>query len=120
MARTQLTVTQLAPRGNRAGTVVTQNVPDVVNNNYWKPTGADIIIVRNPTAASRTIKVYQTVDQWGAQQGVSSWTLTIPGATVIWMSGIFRPMGFLQSDGTIWLDASAADIRVGILALNRP
>jgi hypothetical protein len=119
MARAELTITQLAPRGNRAGTVLTQNVPDAVNFNYWRPTGSDVVIIRNPTGAAATIKIYQTPDQFGAMQGASSWTRTVPANSLrAW--GIFRPHGYIQSDGRIWVDASVNTIRICVLALNRP
>jgi hypothetical protein len=119
MPRQELTITQLAPRGLRAGTVGIQNTPDAVNFNYWRPTGADIVVVRNPTGAAATIKFSQTPDQAGAMQGVAAWTRTVPPNSLrAW--GIFRPSGFIQADGRIYVDASVNTIRIIVLALNRP
>lgn len=116
MARTLAGGATLAVRRARTGTIIPPNTPDVANGNYFVPTGAEILLLRNTAGASATLTLVPTADPYGAVGSGAPSIITVPAAS--WAAiGIIRPTGFIQSDGRIYFDASATTLRVYVVSL---
>ena len=117
MARTPLTMTVLPTRAalRTAGVIVTMNVPDVVNGNSFKPTGAEVLFIQNTSSGAQSVTITSTPDPTGAADATRD--IVTLAAFEYAAIGIIRPVGFIQSDGTISVDASATTVKIGVLSL---
>jgi hypothetical protein len=115
MPRTEVTRTQATRQNPQAMTLLTTNASDVANGNYVVATGNDIVIFRNGSGAPGTAGVTSATDPYG-RTTTNYLAETID--TGAWRAyGPFAGPGWTQSNGQLYMDASAATIRVAVIAL---
>lgn len=116
MARTSLTkTTALGGYGSYAADAadLTMEAADVTNGNQFVASGNDLVIAHNTGASAATITIRSVADPYG-RTGDISYSL---GAGEYAVFGPFPCLGWQQSDGKIYLEASSADVKFGVLAL---
>ena len=114
MARTDLTKTT-AP-GSYASTLtkLTMNEGDSVNGNKYKCTGNDLIVARNTDGSAQTITISSTNDPYNRDGDIDA--VSIPaGETHIF--GPVKTVGWIQTDGYVYLTPSDAAVKIGIVKL---
>ena len=85
---------------------------DVGNSNSFAPSGDDILIVQNSGASPYTFTLSSAADALNRTGDITSYSLA---AGVV---SIFRvkSMGWVQSDGKVYLAASNAAIKFAVIA----
>lgn len=96
-----------------AGTLVTWAALDNTNGSAVVMTGKDLLLVRNPTAGSVTFTLGTVADPYGRTASIAD----AIAAGAMRMYGPLRQTGFQQSDGRLYLDASATGLEYAVLAL---
>lgn len=88
---------------------------DVVNKEQFVATGKDLTIAHNTGISTRTITITSVADPKNRRSGdITTYSL---GAGEYAAFGPFEREGWMQSDGNIYLEASHADIKFGIVTL---
>lgn len=114
MPRTDLTKTTAPGSMQYTGTVITMAAADVANMNQFTASGKDLIVAHNTGASPYTVTVTSAVDPYGRTKDISAISLAAGEYRV------FGPMeltGWVQTDGKIYLQASNASVKFGIIAL---
>lgn len=118
MARTTLTKTAvvgpyptLQPTADSLD--ITWTAADTVNFNQFKPTGKDIILVWNSGASPYTFTLTSKVDPQNRTGDITAYSLA---AADIMAFKVDNLTGWLQSDGYVYLQASNAAVKFGILS----
>ncbi len=117
----RVTLTKTTPLGEKsslytAGAAdVTMAAADVSNKNRFVPSGKDVVIAHNTHATdAATVTISSVADPvFGRTGDIATYSLAAGDIAVF---GPFRREGWQQS-GYIYLEASAADIYFGVLAL---
>lgn len=104
MARTVLTVQQ----PGLAGATVTRNAADNSNGNSFAWPGVPVVLnVRNTNGSTRTLTLKAGANTFGGF-ALSDKTFVIPATSGDKAIVLSDPNGFLQSDGSVYLDWDAA------------
>ena len=114
MPRTTLTKTAALGSYNHAGVVLTMTAADVGNLNQFTATGKDLLIIHNPALSDYTFTVTSTPDAYGRTKDIATETVA---AGVYKIVGPLELTGWVQTDGKIYIAASNASVKFGIVAL---
>ncbi len=120
MARTVLT--KLVALGTRTDAYAAANsadltmaAADVANKNQFAASGKDLVIAHNTGASPYTITVTSVADGLGRTGDIASFSL---GAGEYAAFGPFYPDGWVQTDGKVYLEASNASVKFGVVDLS--
>ena len=86
---------------------------DVGNSNYFVPSGDDLVIFNNTGASPYTVTITSAPDAQQRTGDIATYSLA---AGVISAVRIKKP-GWMQVDGTIYLQASNASVKFAIVSL---
>lgn len=119
MPRTTLTkTTALGPYGDYTianAADLTMTAADAVNYNQFVFGGEDLVIAHNTGGSIRTITITAASDPYRrAGNVIYEYSLGIGEYAVF---GPFKAAGWLQSDGYLYLQASHADVKFGVVKL---
>ena len=114
MARTPLTKTTAAGSYNHAGVALTMTAADVGNMNSFVATGKDLLVIHNTAGSDHTFTVTSTADAYGRTKDITTETVSAGAYKIV---GPLELTGWVQTDGKIYLAASNAGIKFGIVAL---
>jgi len=113
MARTALTKTD-APGGYAsAGTELIMAAADTTDQNKFVAGGRDLIVAHNKGTAA-TVTITSTLSPYNRLGHITTHSV---GAGEIHVFGPFPTKGWAQTDGSVHLEASSADVEFGILKL---
>jgi len=93
---------------------VTFTAADAVNFNNFVSTGRELLLVNNPSGSAYTVTVHSVADPLGRTGDITTYSV---GAGKTSMLGPFLQPGWLQSDGTVWVDASNAALLLAVVRL---
>ena len=116
MARTALTKTT-APGGygaSLAGANLTLAAADISNLNSFVANGNDLVIAQNTGVSAYTVTITSAPDAYGRTGDIATESLA---AGEIHIFGPFPLPGWQQTDGSIYLQASNAAVKFGIVKL---
>src|SRR5574343_240704 len=119
MARTAITVQDIdAPFASvSAGSLdFTFAACDNSNGNYFACTGREIILFENTDAGAQTITIDSVADEKNRQADITTYSLAA-GDFVCAGVGLTNSKGWKQTNGQIYIDASASTVKVAVLRL---
>lgn len=119
MAETALTVQELEGPFDIASATdldFTFAAADNVNGNSYIVTGREILVARNDNVGAQTLTLNGVPDEKNRSGPITAYSIGI-GLYSIFTQGLTNAKGFKQSDGTITLIASAADVMLAVLRL---
>lgn len=119
MARTTLTkTTALGAYGDYSvanSADLTMTVADVSNKNQFVASSSDLVIAHNTGGSAYTITVTSSADPHYQRTGdITTYSL---GAGEYAVFGPFKRPGWVQSDGYIYLEASNALVKFGVVVI---
>jgi len=119
MARTTLTkTTALGAYGDYSGASsadLTMTAADTSNQNQFVASSSDLVIAHNTGGSTYTITITSAADPtYGREGDVDTYSL---GAGEYAVFGPFRRPGWVQSDGYVYLEASNALVKFGVVTL---
>lgn len=114
MPRVTLTRTNSPGPNPAAGVAVTMTAADTVNKEQFALTGREILIVHNTGASSRTYTITSVADPFGRLGDITAQTIA---AGAIHTIGPFSLAGWQQTGGYLYLEASNAEVKFGVIAL---
>ncbi len=114
MARTTLTKTDAPGKYASQGAALTMEAADPTNKNQFVATGADLVFAHNTGAGAATVTINSVADPYGRTGDISSYSIPAGGYAVF---GPFPSLGWQQSDGYIYLEASSTDVKFGVVKL---
>jgi hypothetical protein len=114
MPRTVLTKTTAPGSTNYTGTALTMTAADTSNLNEFVAAGKDLIVAHNTGASSYTITVTSAADPYGRTKDISTVSIAA-GAYMVF--GPLELTGWQQGDGRIYLQASNAAVKFGVVSL---
>jgi len=114
MARTTLTKSTAGGAYATAGVALTMTAADASNLNAFVANGNDLIIAHNTGASTQTITITSTADPYGRSGSITTENITA-GQYKIY--GPYSLIGWVQTDGKIYLAASHADVKFGVVTL---
>jgi hypothetical protein len=119
MART--TLTALKAQGAYGayaanGADLAMSAADVSNMNQVVATGYDLIVAHNTGASTRTVTITSVADKYGRTGHITSYSLAAGEYAAF---GPFELEGWKQSDGYLYFQADHAEVKFGIVAMNR-
>lgn len=113
MARTRLTPVEL-PKTHPGGEVTWAfTAADTTNQNDFLLTGREIVLIDNANVASQNVTVGSVADPYGRDGDL---TVSVPATSTVALY-IGDRTGWMQSDGTLYLDTASSDISYSILRL---
>ena len=119
MARTALPI--IAPLGSYPALPITAGAAtyvltaaDIVNNNSFVSTGRELLLIQNTAAGAGTVTVHSVADGLQRVGDITTYSVPAAGFAVL---GPFNKAGWVQTDGTIWLDGSAITILFAVIRL---
>ena len=113
MARTRLTATKAPGDHPQVASWLTFTAGDPVNGNDVLFTKRLVVRAMNAGSVNRTCTIYSVADNRGRTDDV---TYTIPPGDIL-ECGPFTTSGFVQTDGTLHIDVSHADVELNVLEL---
>lgn len=87
---------------------------DVANKNQFAPSGNDLILVQNSGASPYTVTLTSAPDPQNRTGDIATYSLDAGEFAVL---GPVKTMGWVQADGYVYLEASNASVKFGIIAL---
>lgn len=114
MARTTLTKSAALGSYNHAGVVLTMTAADVANMNQFVASGNDLLVIHNTAGSDYTFTVTSSADAYGRTKDITTETIAAGAYKIV---GPLQITGWIQSDGKIYLAASNAGVKFGIVAL---
>lgn len=117
MARTDLTkTTALGAYGTYAVNAadLTMAAADVVNKNQFVASGNDLIVAHNTGASAYTVTISSAPDPYGRSGDIAAYSI---GAGEYAVFGPMKLPGWMQTDGKVYLEASNAAVKFGVVAL---
>lgn len=114
MPRTDLTKITAPGSIQYTGTVLTMTAADVANMNQFTASGKDLIIAHNTGASPYTVTVTSIADPYGRTKDIAAQSLAAGEYRVF---GPMETVGWTQTDGKIYLQASNASVKFGVIAL---
>lgn len=114
MPRTLLTKTS-APGGYAAaGVAVTMTAADIANLNAFTAAGTDLIVAQNTGGSTYTVTVTSAPDPFGRLGTIATENIAAGEVRVF---GPLPQSGWMQTDGRVYLQASNAAVKFGIIQL---
>ena len=114
MARTTLTKTNAPGPYASTGAVLTLEAADTTNKNQFVSTGKELVIAHNTDTGSQTVTISSVADPYGRTKDVDTYSIA---ADAIAIFGPFPVLGWQQSDGKIYLEASSSAVKFGVVVL---
>ncbi len=114
MARVTLTKTAAPGSYAAAGVLLTETACDISNLNQFAPTGNDLIMVHNSGASPYTFTVTSAADPYGRTKDVTTESIA---AGDIRIFGPVKTLGWVQTDGFVYLQGSNAAVKFGIISV---
>lgn len=114
MPRTTLTKTTSPGPYPTTVQTVTMTAADTTNKNQFALTGREIVIIQNTDTVARTVTITSTTDPQGRTGDISAVSLAAGAIAVV---GPFGLPGWIQTDGMLYLEASAATVKFGVVTL---
>jgi hypothetical protein len=87
---------------------------DVANKNQFSPSGNDLILAWNSGASPYTVTVTSVVDPQNRTGDITSYSLAAADIAVI---GPLKTLGWVQTDGKVYLEASNASVKFAVITL---
>ncbi len=114
MPRTLLTKTS-APGGYAAaGVSVTMTAADTSNLNAFTAASTDLVMAQNTGGSGYTVTITSAPDSFGRTKDIATEAIA---AGEIRIFGPFPQSGWMQTDGRVYLQASNAAVKFGIIQL---
>lgn len=114
MARTDLTKTTAPGSYASAGVAVTITAADVTNKNQFAAEGDDLIVAQNTGASAHSVTITSAPDPYGRSGHISGESIA---ANEIRIYGPLKTLGWIQSDGKVYLEADNAEVKFGVIKL---
>src|SRR6476660_1851250 len=114
MARALLAATALLGSQASAGVAITYTTGDAINGHKLTSTGKEVLIAKNTGAVARTVTVTSAPDQMGRTKDIAAESIAAGAERVF---GPFSQLGWQQTDGTIYVDVSHAEVLLAVLTL---
>lgn len=93
---------------------VTMTAADSVNGSQFALTGREVVVIQNAGASTRTYTVSSVADPYGRSADITSASIA---AGAILVLGPLALSGWQQIDGNLYLSASHAEVKIGIIQL---
>lgn len=87
---------------------------DVANMNQFSASGKDLVVAHNTGGSAYTLTVTSVADPYGRTKDIATYSL---GAGEYAVFGPLALLGWVQTDGKVYLQASNAAVKLGIVAL---
>lgn len=117
MARVTLTKTTIeGPFGDYGAGEADLNLQaaDITDKNQFKCTGKDIVIAQNTDVGAQTVTITSYADPYGRTKDITAYSLAADDVAIF---GPFGTTGWMQADGYVYLEASAATVKFAVVAL---
>jgi hypothetical protein len=93
---------------------LTMTAADVSNLNQFAASGNDLVFAYNTGGSAYTVTVTSAPDAFGRSKDIATYSI---GAGLFSVFGPLKLMGWVQTDGKIYLQASNVAVKFGIVAL---
>lgn len=93
---------------------VTMTAADVTNKNQVLLTGREIVLIQNTDTVARTVTITSTPDPQGRSGDITAASVAAGAIAVV---GPFGLPGWIQPDGYLYLEASNAAVKFGVITL---
>ena len=93
---------------------LTMTAADVANKEQFACSGKDLIFVHNTDAGVQTVTITSVDDAYGRAENITTYSMAAGEYAVF---GPFVKHGWMQADGNIYLEASAATVKIGVVAV---
>ena len=116
MARTILTPV-LTPRATvpMNGLILTLTAWDAANGNRFLSTGKELLLVQNTHASTTyTVTVTSVADALGRTKDIAAFSMVAQALAIF---GPFDSLGWMQTDGYIYIDANNAAVKFQVITL---
>jgi hypothetical protein len=87
---------------------------NVADKNEFALTGREVVIIHNTGASTRTYTITSVPDPFGRTGDITAQNIA---AGAIHTIGPFGLLGWQQTGGTLYLEASHAEVKIGVIAL---
>ncbi len=119
MARASLTLTTalgsyptLQPAANACDMAMA--AANVADKNQFTASGNDLIVAHNTGVGAVTLTITSVVDTYNRTGDITAYSI---GAGEFAVFGPLKSTGWIQTDGKVYLEASSADLKLGVVAL---
>jgi hypothetical protein len=113
MARTRLTPVEV-PRTHPGGEVVyTWEAADVANKNDFLFTGREVLLIKSADGGEQDVIITSAPDSFGRSGDL---TVAVAASAEVALAFLDRE-GWMQSDGTLYLECSVATLSFAVLRL---
>jgi len=93
---------------------LTMTAADAANKNQFAPSGHDLILAWNSGASPRTVTLTSAVNPQNRTGDITTYALA---AGEIAALGPIGTLGWVQADGYVYLEASNAEVKFGVIIL---
>lgn len=114
MPRQTLTKTTAPSPNPTTGTAVTFTAANLTDKEQFTLTGRELILVKNDDAQSQTYTVNTVADPYGRTKDITTASIA---AGAIHCIGPIGLVGWQQSDGMLYLEASDTDVKFAVITL---
>jgi len=115
LARTDLTKTIAPGHYASQGQSITFEAGDAVNGNQFTATGKELVIAHNTDGATAyAITIHSTPDPYNRTGDIEGYNIPAGGYAVL---GPFPRIGWMQSDGKVYIDVENAAIELAVIVL---
>lgn len=114
MAKTTLTKSTALGTNNYAGVTLTMTAADSSNGNQFVASGKDLLVIHNTGGSDYTFTVTSAADERGRTKDITTETITAGTYKIV---GPLELMGWRQSDGYVYVSASNAAVKFGVITL---
>jgi len=87
---------------------------DVSGYNQFVASGNDLVVAFNSDSGAQTLTINSVADPYGRTGNITTYSI---GAGEYAIFGPFRQDGWMQTDGKIYLAASSALVKLGVITL---
>jgi len=87
---------------------------DVADGNYYASTGKELVIVKNVGVAPVTVTVGSSADAQNREGDITDYSVAVDAISIL---GPFGINGWQQSDGSVEINGSSADLEIAVLRL---
>lgn len=102
------------PEAQTAGIALVMAQADTATGNQYVTTGKELVVARNTTTTARTITITSAADAIGRLGTITAHALAGSAMNIY---GPFPDHGWRQSDGMVYVDASATTVEIGVIVL---
>jgi len=93
---------------------MTMAAADTDGKNQFVASGNELVVAFNSDSGAQTLTVNSVADPYGRTGNIATYSI---GAGEYAIFGPFRLDGWKQTDGKIYLEASSALVKLGVIAL---